>query len=55
MPQATKGRGTDLMQDRGYRDVVVDPVPDRRGKVWPGIEQLREHAVVLAPVMRCQG
>ena len=50
-----KGQGPDLMQDRGYRGVVVDQVPDRRGQVWPGIEQLGEHAVVFAPVMRCQG
>jgi hypothetical protein len=40
------------LHDRG---VVVDQVPDRRGKVWPGIEQLREHAVVFAQVMRGQG
>jgi hypothetical protein len=50
-----KGQGPDLMQDRGYRGVVVDQVPDRRGKVWPGIEQLGEHAVVFALVMRGQG
>jgi hypothetical protein len=50
-----KGQGTDLTQDRGYRGVVVDQVPDRRGKVWPGIEQLCEQAVVFAQVMRGQG
>jgi hypothetical protein len=52
---AQKGQGPDLMQDRGYRGVVAGQVPDRRGQVWPGIEQLCEHAVLFAPVMRCQG
>src|ERR1017187_9386590 len=50
-----KGQGPDLMQDRGYRGVIAGQVPDRRGQVWPGIEQLCEHAVVFAPVTRCQG
>jgi hypothetical protein len=50
-----KDQDTDLTQDRGYRRVVAGQVPDRRGKVWPGIEQLSEHAVVFAPVMRGQG
>ena len=27
-----KGRGLDLMQDRGYRGVVADQVPDRRAR-----------------------
>jgi hypothetical protein len=52
---AQKGQGLDLMQDRGYRGVVTGEVPDCRGKVWPGIEQLCEHAVVFAPVMGGQG
>src|ERR1039457_225883 len=50
-----KGQGPDLMQDRGYRGVIAGQVPDRRGQVWPGIEQLCEHACVFAPVTRCQG
>ncbi len=50
-----EGQGTDLTQDRDYRGVVVDQVPDRRGKAWPGIEQLCKQAVVFAQVMRGQG
>lgn len=50
-----RGQGPDLQQYRGYRGVVIDQVLDRRGKVWPSIEQFSEHAVVFAHMMRCQG
>ena len=49
------GQAPYLGQDRGYRGVVLHQLPDRGRKVWPGIPQRREHAVVLAQVMRCQG
>jgi len=44
----------DLDQYRGYSGVVFDQVLDRGRKIWPCIEQIPEHAVVLARVMRSQ-
>jgi hypothetical protein len=49
------GQCLDPEQDRGYRGVVTDQVPNSGRKVGSRIDQCCEHAPVLAPVMHGQG